>query len=59
MANFFKLVSGRLVKREKITQAEADSLQPSVHLSGEAMQVFIPLDSIPVDSLELEELKIQ
>jgi len=59
MTNYFKLVSGRLVKREKISQAEADSLQPIVHLSGAAMQVFVPLDSIPVDSLELEDIKIQ
>ncbi len=59
MANYFKLVAGRLVKREKITQAEADSLQPIVHLNGMALQIVAPLDSIPVDSLELEQLQIQ
>jgi membrane peptidoglycan carboxypeptidase len=59
MANYFKLVAGRLVKREKISQAEADSLQPIVHLNGMALQIVMPLDSVPVDSLELEQLEIQ
>ena len=59
MTNYFKLVAGRLVKREKITQAEADSLQPIVHLNGMALQIISPVDSIPIDSLELEQLQIQ
>ncbi len=59
MANYFKLVAGRLVKREKISQSEADSLQPIVHLNGLALQIVMPVDSVPVDSLELEQLQIQ
>ena len=59
IANYFKIVAGRLVKREKISQAEADSLQPIVHLNGMALQIVMPLDSVPMDSLELEQLQIQ
>lgn len=55
LANFFKLVSGRLVHREKISQAEADSLQPVVRLQGPALQFILPADTVPADSL-LEEL---
>jgi membrane peptidoglycan carboxypeptidase len=53
MANYFKLVSGRLVKREKITQSEADSLVPFVKLTGEALNLVVPLDTIPTDTLDL------
>ncbi len=57
MANFYKLVSGRLVKREKIAQVEADSLLPNVKLSGAALNFILPIDSLPVDSLELQDLE--
>jgi hypothetical protein len=50
MANYFKLVSNRLVKREKIQQVEADSLIPNVKLSGPALTILLPLDTLPVDS---------
>lgn len=50
MANYFKLVSNRLVKREKIQQFEADSLIPNVKLSGPALTILLPLDTLPVDS---------
>jgi membrane peptidoglycan carboxypeptidase len=53
MTNYFKLVSGRLVKREKITQSEADSLVPFVKLTGEALNLVVPLDTIPTDTLDL------
>ena len=53
MANYFKLVSGRLVKREKITQSEADSLVPFVKLTGESLNLVVPLDTIPTDTLDL------
>jgi hypothetical protein len=53
MANYFKLVSGRLARREKIAQAEADSLQPSIKLSGPALDFILPVDTIPADTLEL------
>jgi len=57
MANFYKLVSGRLVKREKIAQIEADSLVPNVKLSGAALNFILPVDTVPVDSLELQEIQ--
>jgi membrane peptidoglycan carboxypeptidase len=53
MANYFKLVSGRLARREKIAQAEADSLQPAIKLSGPALDFILPVDTIPADTLEL------
>lgn len=53
MENYFKLISGRLALREKIPQAEADSLQPVVRLKGPALEFVLPADSLPVDSLEL------
>ena len=48
--NFINMVSNRLVIREKISQAEADSLQGNVQLKGPAMNVFVPLDSLDKDS---------
>jgi membrane peptidoglycan carboxypeptidase len=57
MANFYKLVSGRLVKREKIAQSEADSLIPNVKLSGAALNFILPVDTVPVDSLELQDIQ--
>ncbi|MBL7923558.1 MAG: transglycosylase domain-containing protein [Bacteroidia bacterium] len=53
VAGFFKVVSGRLVKREKITQAEADSLKPFVKLNGPALDFILPQDSIAPDSMDL------
>ena len=57
MTNFYKLISGRLVKREKIAQIEADSLIPNVKLSGAALNFILPVDTIPVDTLELQDLE--
>lgn len=57
MANFYKLVSGRLVKREKIAQSEADSLMPNVKLSGAALNFILPIDTVAVDSLELQNIQ--
>jgi len=48
--NFINMVSNRLVIREKISQAEAESLQVNVQLKGPAMNVFVPLDSLEIDS---------
>ncbi|CAN5377607.1 hypothetical protein BH11BAC2_BH11BAC2_08230 [soil metagenome] len=52
MTNYFNLVAGRLVKREKISQAEADSLRPNVKLTGMALDIVLPPDTIPVDTTE-------
>lgn len=53
VAGFFKLVSERLAKREKITQEEADNLQADIRLSGAALEYVMPVDTLPVDTLEL------
>lgn len=51
VANFMKLVSNRLVIREKITQVEADSLKVNIQLTGPAMKIFVVPDSAVVDSI--------
>ncbi|MBK9319844.1 MAG: hypothetical protein IPM91_14300 [Bacteroidetes bacterium] len=53
MENYFKLIAGRLATREKIPQVEADSLQPFIKLAGPALEFVQPVDTIPVDTLEL------
>lgn len=53
MANFFRLVSGRMAKREKIPQEEADNLQTIIQLSGPARDYIVLADTIPVDTLDL------
>ncbi len=51
VANFMNLVSNRLVIREKITQAEADSLKVNIQLTGSAKNIFVVPDSTVVDSI--------
>lgn len=51
VANFMKLVSNRLVIREKITQTEADSLSVNIQLAGPARNIFVVPDSSAVDSI--------
>jgi hypothetical protein len=51
VANFMKLVSNRLVIREKIAQIEADSLKVNIELTGPAMKIFVVPDSTVVDSI--------
>jgi hypothetical protein len=53
VAGFFKLVSGRMAKREKISQSEADNLQVDIRLSGAALEYVLPVDTIPIDTLDL------
>ena len=55
---YFDLIGNRLLSREKITQVEHDSLNAKVKLYGRALQMILPADTIPVDSLELEEIKL-
>ncbi|MBK7963877.1 MAG: transglycosylase domain-containing protein [Bacteroidetes bacterium] len=51
VANFMKLVSNRLVIREKIAQIEADSLKVNIQLTGPAMNIFVAPDSTVLDSI--------
>jgi Transglycosylase len=51
VASFMKLVSNRLVIREKIAQVEADSLKLNIQLTGPAMNIFVAPDSTVLDSI--------
>ncbi len=55
LKNYFQLVAGRLQKKEIITQLELDMLQFQVQLNGPARDLVIPTDTIPVDSLLIED----
>jgi hypothetical protein len=54
MAGYYKLVAGRLARRGKIAQSEADSLKPAVILSGAALNIVIPPDTLNEDDFEPE-----
>lgn len=54
MANYFKLIAGRMARRERISQAEADSLRPEILLKGKAMEFVQPADSLLPDLQEDE-----
>lgn len=55
LKGYFSVVAGRLLKKEIITQEVHDSLQFHIELKGPALQLVVPADSIPVDSLMKEE----
>jgi hypothetical protein len=44
-----------MLKKEIITQQQRDSLQYNIVLKGPALQMVIPADTIPADSLLKEE----
>jgi membrane peptidoglycan carboxypeptidase len=52
IAGYYRLIANHLLKKEKITQAEFDSLQPTVKLNGEALKYILPLDTLPADTTE-------
>jgi hypothetical protein len=53
---FYTLVGNRLLARNQITQAELDQLNPAVKLYGQALNLILPLDTIPADSLKPNDL---
>lgn len=53
MENYFKLVAGRMARREKILQHEADSIKANVRLVGMARDIVIPPGSEIPDSSEI------
>lgn len=56
MINYFKLISGRMARREMVSQTDADSLRPEVQLKGKALEFIQPADSLPPDLPEEELL---
>lgn len=55
LKGYFDLVAGRLLKKEIISQSVFDSLKYQVELKGPALQLVLPADSMPADSLLIEE----
>lgn len=56
LQGYYKLLSGKMLRREMITQQEHDELVPDVELTGPAKLILLPADSLaPVnDSLRFE-----
>ena len=55
LKGYFDVVANRLLKKEIITQQTRDSLHYTVELKGPALQLVVPVDSIPADSVLQEE----
>jgi len=54
LRNYFDVVAARLVKKEIITQIEMDSISYKVELKGKALNIVVPVDSIPADSIFID-----
>ena len=55
---YFEMIANRLLTREKITQQDRDSLKLDVKLTGNALKLILPSDTVPPDSTEMEEMEI-
>ena len=53
MKNYYKMITNRLVIREKITAAEVDTNFLPLHLSPVCLNYLMPPDTIAVDSIEV------
>lgn len=49
LQSYYSLVSGKMLRKEWITQEEFDKLKPEVDLKGPARDMVLPADSIPVE----------
>jgi hypothetical protein len=54
LKNYFDVVAGRLLKKEIIDQETFEKLSYQVDLKGAALQFVVPPDSLPVDSLIID-----
>jgi hypothetical protein len=55
LQGYFKLVAGRMAKKEIITPEQLEQMQFKVELKGPALQFVLPVDTIPVDSLPADD----
>jgi len=56
LKSYYSLVSGKMLRKEWISQEEFDNLKPEVELKGPAREMVLPKDSIPdEDEFEMEE----
>ena len=53
MKNYYKIITNRLVIREKITAAEVDTNFLPLHLSPVCLNYLMPPDTLAVDSIEV------
>ena len=51
LQSYYSLVSGKMLRKEWITQDEFDKLKPEIELKGPARELVLPADSIPVEDL--------
>ncbi len=51
MRNYYKVIANRLIIREKITEAEVDTVFFPLHLSQACKNYLMPLDTLITDSL--------
>ena len=60
LQSYYSLVSGKMLKKEWITQEEFDQLKPEIELKGPAREMILPADSIPAyDEIEIDLPDIQ
>jgi len=50
LQGYFRLVAGRLLSKDIITQMQYDSLRYTVQLNGPARELVIPTDTLPADT---------
>lgn len=53
-ADYYRVVSNFLLRKNLITQEEHDALVPIVDLKGPAREMVVPTDTIPADADEVE-----
>lgn len=52
LQSYYNLVSGKMLRKEWITQEEYDQLKPEIELKGPAREMVLPADSIPSEEEE-------
>lgn len=55
MADYYRLVSGKMLAKGWITQKDQDRLIPDVELKGPAKQLLLKKDPLPAESLQMLE----
>jgi len=51
---YFKFVSEKMLRKEYISQEDIDRLEPKIELKGPAKKFILPNDSLPADSLQID-----
>lgn len=51
LQSYYSLVSGKMLRKEWISQEEFDQLKPEIELKGPARELVLPADSIPTEDI--------